>query len=67
LADNHDTLFGLCDLGMGEPELGYVSRSELEGIKVRFGLGLERDLHFAANKTLSEYAKEADANQRITQ
>ncbi|SFM46337.1 Protein of unknown function [Methylobacterium pseudosasicola] len=25
-----DTLFGLCDLGVGEPELGYVSLEELK-------------------------------------
>lgn len=65
VAGTPDTLFGLCDLGMGEPELGYVSRAELEGIRVRLGLGLERDRHFKANKTLSEYAKAADLEQRI--
>ena len=31
--DEPDTLYGLCDLGMGEPELGYVSRAELESIR----------------------------------
>jgi hypothetical protein len=65
VADSPDTLYGLCDLGAGEPELGYVSRAELEGIRVRFGLGLERDRWFKANKPLSEYTKEANANQRI--
>lgn len=38
--------FGLCDLGMGFPELGYVSLSELESVKLPFGLGIERDLHW---------------------
>ncbi|MCF0075481.1 DUF2958 domain-containing protein [Dyadobacter sp. CY261] len=28
-----DIAFGLCDLGMGEPELGNVSRLELKGLK----------------------------------
>ncbi len=37
-----DALFGLCDLGMGCPELGYVSARELESIRNRFGLGIER-------------------------
>ena len=62
---NPDRLFGLCDLGLGEPELGYVSRAELESIRVRFGLRLERDIHFTANKTLSEYANEATKAGRI--
>ena len=55
-----DTLFGLCDLGLGCPELGYVGLSELESAKFPpFGLGVERDLHFEAEKTLSAYANEA--------
>lgn len=55
-----DTLFGLCDLGLGCPELGYVGLSELEAAKFPpFGLGVERDLHFEAEKTLSAYANEA--------
>jgi len=46
--------FGLCDLGFGCPELGYVSLDELVSIGY-----LERDLYFKANKTLVEYADEA--------
>lgn len=57
--DEPDRLFGLCDLGMGYPELGYVLRSELEAVKGRFGLGLERDLHFAAQCSISTYADAA--------
>ncbi len=60
-----DRLFALCDLGMGEPELGYVLRSELESVRGRFGLPLERDLHFTADKTLTEYADEARSCGRI--
>jgi len=37
-------LFGLCDLGFGSPELGYVMLSELESLDVGFGLGIERDI-----------------------
>lgn len=62
--DNNE-LFGLCDLGMGEPELGYVSFEEISRVKGSFGLGVERDMSFVANKTLSEYAKEARELQRI--
>lgn len=65
LKDDGDTMFGLCDLGMGSPELGYVSLTELQGIKGPFGLTIERDLHFTADKTLAEYADEARAKGRI--
>lgn len=57
--DDPDRLFGLCDLGHGFPELGYVSRRELESTRVRFGLTLERDIHFTAEKTISAYAEDA--------
>ena len=54
-----DIAFGLCDLGMGEPELGSVSLSELESIRGPGGLTLERDIHFKATKTINAYAEEA--------
>ena len=37
-------LFGMCDLGFGSPELGYVMLSELQSLDVGFGLGIERDI-----------------------
>lgn len=36
--------FGLCDLL--EPEMGYVSIDELQEMKLPYGLGIERDLHY---------------------
>lgn len=52
--------FGLCDLGMGSPEVGCVSIDEIMGIKFPpFGLPAERDLWFEAKKPLSEYAEDA--------
>ena len=57
--DDKDIVFGLCDLGMGSPELGSVRISELEQIRGAFGLPVERDLHFKADKTLMGYAREA--------
>ena len=61
-----DTMFGLCDLGLGYPELGNVSLSELQSIKFPpFQLGVERDLHFKADKTLSQYHNEAIEAHRI--
>ena len=63
--DNPDIAFGLCDLGMGCPELGNVLVSELAQLRGRLGLTVERDLHFKADKTLSQYASEAWRLERI--
>lgn len=52
---DHDLLFGLCDLGMGFPELGYVRLSQLEDSKV-MGLGVERDLYWTPTQTLKGLA-----------
>ena len=57
--------FGLCDLGMGEPELGYVSLAELATVRGKLGLPIERDLHFETDKTISAYADEARAHGHI--
>lgn len=54
-----DTLYGLCDLGFGSPELGYASLAEIQGVRLMAGLKIERDLWFTASKTLAEYAEEA--------
>jgi hypothetical protein len=60
-----DIAFGLCDLGMGSPELGFVSMHELRNLRGPLGLPVERDEHFEADKTLSAYAAEARARCRI--
>ncbi|GLS35459.1 single-stranded DNA endonuclease [Mesorhizobium tianshanense] len=62
-----DTLFGLCDLGFGYPELGSVSLAELESVKGRLGLGIERDLYFKARFPLSVYAEAARIAGHITE
>jgi hypothetical protein len=67
MPDEPDILFGLCDLGMGCPELGYVSLSELQSVKGRLGLGIERDLHFMARFPLSVYAEAARIAGAITE
>ena len=66
-AEDNDILFGLCDLGMGLPELGYVRLSELEGVKGRLGLGIERDLHFEGRFPISVYAEAARQAGGITE
>jgi len=51
-----DTLFGLADLGFGCPELGSFSLTEIAGVRLPFGLRIERDLHFATPHPLSKWA-----------
>ena len=63
--DEDDRAFGLCDLGLGFPELGYVSLAELVAVRGRLGLAVERDLHFTADKPISAYAREARMSGRI--
>ncbi len=63
--EDPDIAFGLCDLGMGFPELGTVRISELESVRGPLGLSVERDIHFEAAKTLSEYADDAARLERI--
>ena len=60
-----DIAFGLCDLGLGEPELGYVSLTELSCLRGKLGLPVERDRHFKPAKTLVEYAEDARRHGRI--
>lgn len=56
--DDPDIAFGLCDLGLGYPELGTVSIAELERSR-QLGLPVERDRAFVADKSLSAYADAA--------
>ena len=67
LAEDGDSLFGLADLGLGFPELGYASLSEIAAFRVGFGLRVERDLHFRAKAPLSVYAAAAQAAWRIVE
>ena len=62
-----DIAFGLCDLGMGFPELGSVSLTELRSIRGRIGLPIERDRSFKASHPLSIYAKAARQTSGITE
>jgi len=62
-----DIAFGLCDLGMQCPELGSVRISELESVRGRLGLPVERDLYFTPHHTLSVYARAAWNAAAITE
>ena len=57
--EDADIAFGLCDLGLGYPELGSVRLSVLRAHRGRLGLPIERDLHFSAKAPLSTYAERA--------
>jgi hypothetical protein len=63
--EDPDLAFGLCDLGVGCPELGRVRLSELASVRGPGGLCVERDRWFRPNKTLSAYADEASRLRRV--
>lgn len=65
--EDPDIAFGLCDLGMQCPELGYVRISELESVRGKFGLPVERDRFFEPKHTLSVYARAAWQAAAITE
>ncbi|KAB2793807.1 DUF2958 domain-containing protein [Brucella anthropi] len=65
LAADEDTLFGLCDLGLGNVELGYASLAEISALRGPMRLLVEVDRHFRADKPLSAYVAEARAKGRI--
>lgn len=63
--DDPDLAFGLCDLGLGCPELGSVRISEIKTVRGKFGLPVERDMSFRSGKALSAYADQARLDQYI--
>jgi len=63
--EDGDTAFGLCDVGIGMPELGTVRISDLASIVGPLKLPVERDLYFVAQRTLSDYARLARINGSI--
>ena len=65
IPNDHDIAFGLCDLGLGYPELGYVSISEISGFIGRFKI--ERDKYFKAEYSVKIYSDAARSLGRITE
>jgi hypothetical protein len=57
--DDEDIAYGLCDLGMGCPEIGSVRLSEIRAIRGRLRLPVERDRWWEPRKSLMEYADDA--------
>ena len=65
--EDPDRLACLADLGLGFPELGYVSLGELQSFDGPFGLGIERDIFFEAEHPISVYARAARAAEHIVE
>jgi hypothetical protein len=63
--ENPDYAFGLADLGIAYPELGWVQISELEDIFGPVGKAIVRDVNFIGTKRLMAYFEEAKKNGRI--
>ena len=62
-----DIAFGLCDLGLGCPELGCISLAELRALRGNLGLPVERDLSFKAIHPMSVYAEAARQAESVTE
>ena len=62
-----DTLFGLCDLGFGCPEMGSASLAEIAAVTLPLGLTIERDLCFEARFPLTVYVDAARLCGSITE
>ena len=60
-----DRAFGLCDLGLGTPELGYVSLVELATVRGHLSLPIERDRYLRPKALLSAYADNARLHGKI--
>jgi Protein of unknown function (DUF2958) len=67
LDEDGDTLFGLCDLGFGCPEMGSASLAEIAAVLLPFGLTIERDLCFEGRFPLTIYADAARVCGGITE
>jgi DUF2958 family protein len=65
--DDETVAWGLCDLGMGFPEFGTVSLTELAEYRGPFKIGIERDLHFKAEGPISAYIRVARFEGRIVE
>ena len=65
LHTHDDVAFGLCDLGAGFPELGYVDLREVLAAAASVNAELRCNLAFRPVAPLSEYAEQARRAQRI--
>lgn len=55
--ENTPLAFGLCCLGLGSPELGFVSLEEIASVRGPMGLPVERDEHYRETRSISVLAE----------
>jgi len=60
-----DTAFGICDVGIGMPELGTIKLSDLASIVGPNKQSVMRDRYFQAMRPLSEYLRLAQEEGSI--
>jgi Protein of unknown function (DUF2958) len=63
---DEETAFGLCDLGFGYPELGYIHLPDLEECDKSFMFGIDRKTQVLPNFPMSVYAEAARKGLEIT-
>lgn len=62
-----ETAFGLCDMGHGFPELGYISLKDITEYVSPYGNKIERDIHFEGKFPMSVYYQAARSIHMITE
>jgi hypothetical protein len=62
---DEDRAYGLCDAGLGCPQLGWVRLTELARVRGLKGRAILQDTHFVPVQRLSVYAREARLAGRI--
>lgn len=65
LGPDGDEAYGLCDAGLGVPELGRIRLSALEQMRGPRGLPVAADPHFVARRPLSEYLTQAQSDGSV--
>lgn len=57
--EDGDRAYGICDAGLGQPELGHVSIAALERMRGPRGLAVAADPHFKPRQPLTVYFAQA--------
>ena len=60
-----DLAYGLADIGVGAPEVGTISLTEVAGLRGALNLAVERDIAFRPAASLAVLARWATAAGRI--
>jgi len=62
---DYDRAFGLCDLGLGTPELGYVSLRELAALRGPLGLHVERLISISIRRGEGKEGEKGDGGEKL--